>query len=53
MRRRYDDAVQTGLDVVEGNLLPRDVDLDHLSELKVNVSKVVGSVFPLLRARPS
>jgi cold shock CspA family protein len=34
MRTRYDDAVQTGLDVVEGNLPPEDVDLDHLSELK-------------------
>jgi len=34
MRSRYDDAVQTGLDVVEGNLLLEEVDLSHLSELK-------------------
>ena len=34
MRARYDDAVQTGLDLVEGNLPPEDADLDHLSELK-------------------
>jgi len=34
MRRRYDDAVQTGLDVVEGNLLFEEIDLSHLSELK-------------------
>jgi cold shock CspA family protein len=34
MRTRYDDAVQTGLDVVEGNLLFEDIDLDRISELK-------------------
>jgi hypothetical protein len=33
-RTRY-DAVQTGLDLVEGNLPPERADLDHLSELKV------------------
>lgn len=34
MQARYDDGVQTGLDVLEGNLLPDEVNLEHLSDLK-------------------
>ncbi len=34
MRQRYDDAVQTGLDLVAGNLTLEEINLDHISELK-------------------
>lgn len=34
MQTRYDNAVQTGLDVLDGNLAPEEVELEHLSDLK-------------------
>lgn len=34
MRKRYDDAVQTALDFIGGNLLLEEINLDHVSELK-------------------